>query len=139
MNHDGQKKSLASTSHVMIPAWSESGKQIAFIQKDGKKFALYFTDVQSIASLASFGFGGSAVRFSVRVRVSGSRFGVRSHAAEMKTARWKSLACAVGSAAFAVGLRAQQPAQQPPTFRSGTQVVEVDVRVFDKDGRSSRI
>lgn len=26
-------------------------------------------------------------------------------------------------------------AQQPPVFRSGTQVVEVDVRVFDKDGR----
>jgi VWFA-related protein len=26
-------------------------------------------------------------------------------------------------------------AQQPPTFKSGTQVVEVDVRVFDKDGR----
>ena len=29
---------------------------------------------------------------------------------------------------------AQAPPQQPPTFRSGTQVVEVDVRVFDKDG-----
>jgi len=25
--------------------------------------------------------------------------------------------------------------QPPPTFRSGTQVVEIDVRVFDKDGR----
>src|SRR5687768_818354 len=31
---------------------------------------------------------------------------------------------------------AQQPPQQPaPTFKSGTQVVELDVRVFDKDGR----
>jgi hypothetical protein len=26
-------------------------------------------------------------------------------------------------------------AQQPPTFESGTQVVQVDVRVFDKSGR----
>ena len=32
--------------------------------------------------------------------------------------------------------RAQQPAQQPPsTFKSGVQVVEIDVRVFGKDGR----
>lgn len=31
---------------------------------------------------------------------------------------------------------AQEPAQQPrPTFRSGTQVVEIDVRVFDRNGR----
>jgi len=46
MDHQGGKKSLASTNHVMIPAWSDSGKQIAFVQKDGKKFALYVTDVQ---------------------------------------------------------------------------------------------
>jgi VWFA-related protein len=30
---------------------------------------------------------------------------------------------------------AVQDAQQPPTFKSGVQLVEVDVRVFDKDGR----
>jgi VWFA-related protein len=30
---------------------------------------------------------------------------------------------------------AQQPEQQPPTFKSGVQLVEVDVRVFDRDGR----
>ncbi|MGI8946800.1 MAG: VWA domain-containing protein [Ornithinimicrobium sp.] len=30
---------------------------------------------------------------------------------------------------------AQQEPQRPPTFRSGTQVVEIDVRVFDRDGR----
>ena len=31
---------------------------------------------------------------------------------------------------------AQEPPQQPrPTFRSGTQVVEIDVRVFDRNGR----
>lgn len=29
---------------------------------------------------------------------------------------------------------AQQPPQQPPTFRAATELVEVDVRVFDKDG-----
>jgi VWFA-related protein len=45
-------------------------------------------------------------------------------------------ACVVACAALAVGVRAQppSPAQQPPTFKSGAQVVEVDVRVFDKDG-----
>ena len=32
-------------------------------------------------------------------------------------------------------LGAQQPEQQPPTFKSGVQLVEVDVRVFDKEGR----
>jgi hypothetical protein len=46
MDQQGGKKSVASTNHVMIPAWSDSGKQIAFVQKDGKKFALYVTDVQ---------------------------------------------------------------------------------------------
>ena len=30
---------------------------------------------------------------------------------------------------------AQQPEPQPPAFKSGVQLVEVDVRVFDKDGR----
>ncbi len=29
----------------------------------------------------------------------------------------------------------QQPQQPPPAFKSGVQLVEVDVRVFDKDGR----
>src|SRR5687768_5918385 len=32
-------------------------------------------------------------------------------------------------------LGGQEPSQQKPTFRSGTQIVEIDVRVFDKDGR----
>jgi hypothetical protein len=46
MDEHGGKKSVASTSHVMIPAWSDSGKQIAFIQKDGKKYELFVTDVK---------------------------------------------------------------------------------------------
>jgi hypothetical protein len=46
MNQHSEKGSVGSTNHVMIPAWSESGKQIAFIQREGKKFALYVTDVQ---------------------------------------------------------------------------------------------
>lgn len=44
-----------------------------------------------------------------------------------------SLTAAVLAAGGA--LLAQQQAQQPPTFKSGVQLVEVDVRVFDKDGR----
>jgi Tol biopolymer transport system component len=46
MDQQGGKKSVESTKNVMIPAWSDSGKQIAFLQKDGRKFALYVTDVQ---------------------------------------------------------------------------------------------
>ena len=43
---------------------------------------------------------------------------------------------ALAAAAFAASVHAQQPApQNPPTFQSGTQVVEVDVRVFGKDGK----
>jgi VWFA-related protein len=42
---------------------------------------------------------------------------------------------AVGSACAAtLALHAQAPQQPPPTFTSGTQVVQVDVRVFDKSG-----
>ncbi len=42
----------------------------------------------------------------------------------------------LGAALLASSVSAQQPPpQQPPGFRSGVQVVEVDVRVFDKDGR----
>ena len=46
MDQQGAKKTVEATSHVMLPAWSDSGKQIAFVQKDGKKFALFVTDVQ---------------------------------------------------------------------------------------------
>jgi VWFA-related protein len=53
----------------------------------------------------------------------------------MTVLRSSLIVCAVACAAFAVGVHAQQPqTSQAPTFRSGTQVVEVDVRVFDKDG-----
>lgn len=41
---------------------------------------------------------------------------------------------ALASIFIALALLAQQ-AQQPPVFRSGVQVVEVDARVFDRDGR----
>jgi hypothetical protein len=46
MDQQGGKKTVDSTNHVLVPAWSDSGKQIAFIQKDGKTFALYVTDVR---------------------------------------------------------------------------------------------
>lgn len=39
-----------------------------------------------------------------------------------------------GAVALAAAVSAQQP-QQPAAFRSGVQVVEVDVRVFDREGR----
>jgi VWFA-related protein len=48
-----------------------------------------------------------------------------------------SIALLVALCAVAPGAAQQEatPGQQPPAFRSGTQVVEVDARVFDKDGQ----
>lgn len=46
MDPQGGKKTVADTKNVFIPAWSDSGKQIAFLQKDGKKFDVYVTDVK---------------------------------------------------------------------------------------------
>jgi hypothetical protein len=39
------------------------------------------------------------------------------------------------AAAAAAGSAVGAATQEQPTFRSGVQVVEVDVRVFDTDGR----
>jgi len=50
----------------------------------------------------------------------------------MTVVRSIPVACLASCVAMLVVAHAQQP--QAPTFRSGTQVVEVDVRVFDKDG-----
>jgi len=44
--------------------------------------------------------------------------------------------CVAGAVAFLAGhLAAQQPSQEQPVFRSGVNLIEVDVRVFDEDGR----
>jgi VWFA-related protein len=53
--------------------------------------------------------------------------------------RIRRLSCFVGSVATVAAVVAAQTAeQQPPVFRSGVNVVEVDVRVFDRDGRFVR-
>lgn len=44
-------------------------------------------------------------------------------------------AVSLGVALLAASIAAQQPQQKPPVFQAGVQVVEVDVRVFDKEGR----
>ncbi|HTI36751.1 MAG TPA: VWA domain-containing protein [Vicinamibacterales bacterium] len=46
-----------------------------------------------------------------------------------------AVTCAAACFGLAVGVDAQQTQAQRPTFKSGTQLVEVDVRVFDKSGR----
>lgn len=43
-------------------------------------------------------------------------------------------ALAVCATTFDIGAQST-PQQQPPTFRTGTQAVQVDVRVFDREGR----
>jgi len=42
---------------------------------------------------------------------------------------------ALAAVALTAAAGAQQQPQQPPVFRSGVQVVEVDARVFDREGR----
>lgn len=46
MDQQGGKKDVITTSNVFIPAWSDSGKQIAYLQKAGKKFDVYVVDVR---------------------------------------------------------------------------------------------
>jgi Tol biopolymer transport system component len=46
MDEQGGKKDVAESQHVLLPAWSENGKQIAYVQKDGKKFDLLMVDVK---------------------------------------------------------------------------------------------
>jgi Tol biopolymer transport system component len=46
MDHDGGKKEVPGTKNARLPAWSDSGKRIAFVQKDGKKFDVYVVDIK---------------------------------------------------------------------------------------------
>ena len=46
MDRDGRKKEISATKNALLPAWAADGKQIAFMQKDGKKFDLYVTGVK---------------------------------------------------------------------------------------------
>jgi hypothetical protein len=45
---DGQsaKSVVPDTKNVILPAWTNDGKRIAFVQKSGKKFDLYVTEVK---------------------------------------------------------------------------------------------
>jgi hypothetical protein len=45
MDREGKKKEIAATKNALLPAWASDGKQIAFMQKDGKKFDVYVTEV----------------------------------------------------------------------------------------------
>jgi Tol biopolymer transport system component len=46
MDAAGTKKEVPDTKNALLPAWSDAGRQIAFVQKDGKKFGVYVTDVK---------------------------------------------------------------------------------------------
>jgi hypothetical protein len=46
MDHEGGKKEVPDTKNALLPAWADAGNRIAFIQKDGKKFDVYVTDVK---------------------------------------------------------------------------------------------
>jgi len=46
MDREGGKKEVPDTKNALLPAWSDAGNRIAFIQKDGKKFDVYVTEVK---------------------------------------------------------------------------------------------
>jgi WD40-like Beta Propeller Repeat len=46
MDQQGTKSVVADTKNVLLPAWTNDGKKIAFVQKNGKKFDLFVTDVR---------------------------------------------------------------------------------------------
>jgi hypothetical protein len=46
MDAQGGKKELAGSEHVLAPAWSNSGRDIAYLQKNGKKYELYTVSVK---------------------------------------------------------------------------------------------
>ena len=46
MDQQGGKKDVSTTSNVLIPAWSDSGKQIAYLQREGKQFGVDVVDVR---------------------------------------------------------------------------------------------
>jgi Tol biopolymer transport system component len=45
MTRDGTKQEVPDTRNTLLPAWSADGKQIAFVQRNGKKFELFVTQV----------------------------------------------------------------------------------------------
>jgi hypothetical protein len=46
MTRDGTKQDVPDTRNTLLPAWSADGKQIAFVQRNGKKFELFVTQVR---------------------------------------------------------------------------------------------
>lgn len=46
MDRQGGKTDVANVKNALLPAWSSDGSRIAFLSKDGKKYALYMTSVQ---------------------------------------------------------------------------------------------
>jgi hypothetical protein len=46
MDKDGGKTQVPDTKNVLLPAWSDKGTSIAFVQRNGKKFDLFVTDVK---------------------------------------------------------------------------------------------
>jgi hypothetical protein len=46
MDQAGAKQDVPDTRNALLPAWADGGRQIAFVQKDGKKFDLYVTEIK---------------------------------------------------------------------------------------------
>jgi hypothetical protein len=46
MDLQGAKKEVPGTKNALLPAWADSGKQIAYVERDGKKFELYVTEMK---------------------------------------------------------------------------------------------
>jgi hypothetical protein len=46
MDHQGSKIIVPDTKNVLLPAWADDGRTIAFVEKSGKKFDVYVVEVK---------------------------------------------------------------------------------------------
>ena len=46
MDHSGDKKEVPDARNALLPAWADSGQKLAFVQRDGRKFDLYVTEIK---------------------------------------------------------------------------------------------
>ena len=46
MDRSGSKKEVPDTKGALLPAWSVDAHTLAFVEKDGKKFAVYVTEIK---------------------------------------------------------------------------------------------
>ena len=45
-DHGASRTVVPDTRNVLLPSWTDDGKKIAFVEKSGKKFDIFVTDLK---------------------------------------------------------------------------------------------